>query len=170
MFVVCTVAALIVIVGVGSIIFLNILDNGYKELIEHDTRITIGLHQVEVELEKSALNASTYLVTNNKKYAEAFNSAYQALQERLDYLQGITKGEELKKVKQIAFEVQAYHTHLAGLIDYAKQGEFGLMKMMLNQGLINMEETLSFTSELINNQEQVLAKKIADNKELIALT
>ena len=58
MFVVCTVAALIVIVGVGSIIFLNILDNGYKELIEHDTRITIGLHQVEVELEKSALKSS----------------------------------------------------------------------------------------------------------------
>lgn len=170
MFVVCVVAFLIVAVGIGAIIFFSIVANGYEKLIEQDVEITISLHQVQSDLEKSALNVSTYLVTHEEQYAQEYEKAYQALQDRLTHLQSVTEGEELKRVKDISFEVQAYNSHLASLIGFVRQGQYGLMTMLLNQGLDQMNSTLDLTNDLIAEQRNELQAEIAATSKLISIT
>jgi methyl-accepting chemotaxis protein len=170
MLVVCVVAALIAAIGIGSIIFFNIVENDYKKLIEQDVELTINLHQIQSELEKSALSISTYLVTHEDKYAKEYEIAYQTLQEHLRYLESITYGDKLKHIKNISVKIQAYNSHLGSLIGYVKQEQYGLLTMLLNQGLEQMNTTLALTEELISEQRNELEAEIASTNILVNVT
>jgi len=168
MFLVCLVSFLLLVVGISSIIFFNVVANRYEHLIEKDVEITIGLNQIQSELEKSALNASLYLNTYQDQYAQGYEEAYQTLEERLNNLQSISEEKTLKRIKDISNDIQAYNSHLTDLIKLAKQGQYGMVSILLNQGLKQMNSTLDRTDELIAEQKNELETEIAANDQVIS--